>query len=287
LRHAADLVDMTHSYIVLSPGRYEGFFGFSGQTATIVGNNATIALTSSDFAVHVFAGSAVTMRDIHLEEPVGVSTDGGNWVLVDKSSLAFDNVQTVTRTQPAIRGNGGDTVTIRRSSFTGQSVFVTRLVADACVFHTGGPSAESIELTNSIVNADSSVATSGTAVGINSSIFGSKIINNTFFQGTVSCSGVGAQFTNNIFYNYTSITATPSCAFQYNLVTPLKDLGGNGNTNGDPMFIDGAHGDFHLKLGSAAIDAGDPGLVSIDRDFEGTHRPQGTRSDIGAFEYKP
>jgi hypothetical protein len=131
------------------------------------------------------------------------------------------------------------------------------------------------------------VATSGTAVGINSSIFGSKIVNNTFFQGTVSCSGVGAQFINNIFYNYTSITATPSCAFQYNLVTPLKDLGGNGNTNGDPMFVDSAHGDFHLKLGSAAIDAGDPSLVSIDRDFDATHRPQGTRSDIGAFEYKP
>lgn len=157
------------------------------------------------------------------------------------------------------------------------------------LLHNGGPSVEgSIELTNSVVISDPS----GSAIGINSLGTGnpnSKVVNNTFIGGRVACSPSGslAQFSNNIFYNYTSIDVPTSCAYQYNLVTPVRDLGGNGNTTGDPMFVDVANGDFHLKAGSVAIDAADPAIVTIDRDHDGTHRPQGTRSDIGAFEYLP
>ena len=46
------------------------------------------------------------------------------------------------------------------------------------------------------------------------------------------------------------------------------------NVEGDPMFVDGTAGDYHLQLGSAAVDAGDP-TSPLDLD--------GTRADIGAF----
>lgn len=171
-------------------------------------------------------------------------------------------------------------------------MFATRLVADTCFFHNDGPAvAGSIELTNSVVIADSS-SPSGFAIRINSTVTAgsnSKVLNNTFIGGQVICSmpGLLAQFTNNIFYNHTSIDVSNNCAYQYNLVTPNMNLGGNGNTTGDPMFVDIAHDNFHLKAGSVAIDAADPSIMSIDRDYDGTHRPQGTRSDIGAFEYVP
>jgi hypothetical protein len=48
---------------------------------------------------------------------------------------------------------------------------------------------------------------------------------------------------------------------------------GEGNFEADPLFA--GDDDFHLGVGSAAIDAGDPGPLLADTD--------GTRNDIGAF----
>jgi hypothetical protein len=48
------------------------------------------------------------------------------------------------------------------------------------------------------------------------------------------------------------------------------------------LFVN-ASSDFHLKSGSPAIDAGQT-LASVKRDVDGKVRPQGARSDAGAFE---
>jgi hypothetical protein len=59
----------------------------------------------------------------------------------------------------------------------------------------------------------------------------------------------------------------------------------------DPQFVDSAVENFRLKSTSPARDAGDPNLASVVTlpspyvDIDGHARPQGTRYDMGAYEY--
>ncbi len=58
--------------------------------------------------------------------------------------------------------------------------------------------------------------------------------------------------------------------------------GGTNDTSGDPRFINPAADDYHLRRGSAAIDAGAD--FAIATDFDGDPRPDGPGFDIGFDE---
>ncbi len=57
----------------------------------------------------------------------------------------------------------------------------------------------------------------------------------------------------------------------------------NGNLSADPLFVNGATGDYHLQVGSPAINAGSS-VGAPNVDFDGTLRPINGNWDIGAFE---
>jgi hypothetical protein len=64
-------------------------------------------------------------------------------------------------------------------------------------------------------------------------------------------------------------------------------LDGGFNVSGDPTFADPALGNFRLRPGSPAIDAGAADPLSGATDFDGAARIQGSAVDLGAFESVP
>jgi len=76
---------------------------------------------------------------------------------------------------------------------------------------------------------------------------------------------------------------TPGVTYRYN-VWGNEKCGATDRT-GAPGFVnpDGSTFDLHLKPGSAAIDAGNPGSYPA-RDIDGTARPRGGHPDAGASE---
>ena len=67
------------------------------------------------------------------------------------------------------------------------------------------------------------------------------------------------------------------------IVSQTGFAGVNGNINADPKFVDPVNGDFHLRAGSPAIDAG-TSKGAPATDFAGRARSDG-HIDIGAYEF--
>jgi hypothetical protein len=258
----------------------------------MVGNNATIDIADPLLSfIDIGNNSSINMRNIDLTEHI-TQHDSGNDVAIgtSESTLFIDNMHSNTFQFYAVTGStssGG--ITVRNSTFTGPSLTGWRLIIDNCIFHNGRFIIyDSIQMTNSIVFNDSGSGYLDFTLDV-SQLHHSELVHNTFAGNyTTNCpTNTGnILFDGNIFYN-TTIQSSAFCEFKYNLTIPREDFGDTTNITGDPMFRDAANGDFHLKPGSAAIDTANPADVFTGHDLDGTPRPQGARSDIGAFEYFP
>jgi hypothetical protein len=304
LRRASGLVDTGTPYIVLQPGRYSGGAIFDGKKATIAGHNAILDIVDTASLVNILNGSMLNMRDTNLEDHLDISGMDNipPGIQVLGSNLTVDNMQGDTIHINAIEAPSGfgGTLIVGHSHFTGPALSGPQLTIDSCVFHNLALDTSSndpidvegsIQMTNSILIVDSTKRPTFGAVSFPTTPRTSRITHNTFVGGSgITCSAATGSiwnFDSNIFYNVPTIAAGGGCQYQYSLSVLVAGLAGTGNITGDPMFNDDAKGDFHLKPGSAAIDAANPGDVFTGHDFDGTPRPQGPRSDIGAFEYIP
>jgi len=85
------------------------------------------------------------------------------------------------------------------------------------------------------------------------------------------------------------------CSFDHNLVYGVSSIlsgGTSGLTIGtnsigsNPMFVNASTApyDFHEQSSGAGIDAG-MNLAAVSVDADGVSRPQGARTDQGAYEY--
>jgi hypothetical protein len=303
LSHAASLVDTAHQYIVLLPGIHTSGASFNSKSAIIVGDAATIDLTSSD--IEVFNSSpgivAVRFRNFSVvatNQFLGIFGTRNAINCGLKTELTIDNIDMTIGT-----GGGGagitaigsqGTVTIRNSTISHGNVSVsgellidrsTFLDASLLISSSGTP----IEISNSIFVAGPNglgiFITQNAADNLN----GGLILNNTIIGSQIGCSGATSKhFESNIFYNSTFFIDSDkiNCNYDYNLIFPSFDLGGTGNKTGDPSFADLAGNDYHLRLGSPAIGTANPNRAPpFGHDRDGVDRPQGAGVDVGAFEY--
>jgi len=157
------------------------------------------------------------------------------------------------------------------------------------IYRTGVPS----------LQTDSS---GGGCIRINSTSAEVEIYNNVLYDcdiddtsGSISLEkATSVVMANNIIYPITGDYYDQLIGVPSEIIKSTNNLWYGGATipswdinsiNQNPLFIDPTSParNFHLQSNSPAIDAGVN--VPIQRDMDGTLRPQGTTFDIGAFEY--
>lgn len=150
---------------------------------------------------------------------------------------------------------------------------------------------QELELTNSMVVSNTSTDYGGgislngwSAAIINSTIAGNRATNNYDGVRFSTPPTRTVEITNTILWDHNGedLTCLDSCTVNYSDIEQ-GIYPGTGNISADPLFVDSAHYNFHIKSGSPVIDFGTT-LVLSD-DFDGDARPQDIGFDIGADEY--
>jgi parallel beta-helix repeat protein len=160
---------------------------------------------------------------------------------------------------------------------------------------------ENVVIRNNVLfnNAQCGIYVSGVVSNV-------KIFNNTLFGNGATALGIGGsapevtnfEIKNNIFditnksnsnvYHVGTGKENTSLILRNNLYWPkpllLHKVSDPSPIIGDPRFANPAEKNFHLLPGSMAIDKGVP-LSEVSQDKDGIKRPQGTASDLGAFEF--
>ena len=78
--------------------------------------------------------------------------------------------------------------------------------------------------------------------------------------------------------------ATSYASYYYCCTGPMPS-NGKGNITNAPLFVSAGKGDFRLRSDSPCIDAGTNEWCITQTDFAGNRRIQGSRVDIGCYEY--
>ncbi len=270
----------------------------------IVNNTANGAFQGEGGGLAIRGSQGVTVTHNTFQANTAGSTlngDGGGLSLYDSAALVRGNLFRDNHTTPAGDGFGGSIysqfgeVTLRENIITGSSAQF-----GAVNFQSN----TQVNLYNNVIaqNAGGGVYVRGTP----SSPLTGLLANNTIvhndpvgvYAGWYDSGYSSLTLTNNIIVSHTTaIYAYPDA--NPNVVTAtrtlfygnLQDTDGasilntGGITGSNPRFVDPAGGNYHLKAGSPAMDAG-ISLPWLTTDLDGDSRPwpAGGDYDIGADE---
>ncbi|MCL6584799.1 MAG: right-handed parallel beta-helix repeat-containing protein [bacterium] len=228
-----------------------------------------------------FKGKSLTLKSTdptNAEVVASTIIDGGQKGRVVTISIGKDKTAVLsgfTIRNGKATGNGGGilcsgNITISHCTISGNSAS-----HDGGGIDCGGDRPATITISNCTISGNS--ARSGGGIWCNcykrTTISNCTISGNSASWGGGICQFYYTNITNCILwansndqiYNYGHLSIT------YSNIQGGWD--GEGNINADPLFADPEHGDYHLRPGSACINAGHPRM----------HDSDGSRIDMGAF----
>lgn len=305
ITHAIALADAVKNTIRMLPGTYTAAVQISGKGVSIVGTGAILA-SSANTSVDANSNADVGIRGLDVEatsasQAIGCSSQSGRTTLTltdvtANTALAAGQGLTASNCQLQVvhaKIDGASITTGTVATFDRSWIHGT---GDWAIYMNGASSPVSVAVTNSVL-----------VDGVRTDLIGDYGVLRVSFSTIVSsgsagfptpqsCSSSGSAhpptvtFSDDIIFGGTmgdSLTiSNASCTVDHVLAYPQSTSIPGVTSTMDPMLVDPTNGDYHLKAGSPAIDLGDPTATDA-HDYDGTPRPQGTRDDLGAFEYHP
>lgn len=252
------------------------------QGNTISGNTTTGCTGGGGGGIRIAGGSLARILD-NIISNNSSGTGGGIELFGSGPTIIRGN--TITGNISSAEG-GGINLT-NPSPATIVQNFITKNTASE-----GGGIAWS-HLPNSIVNntiADNDAPTRGS--GILAEVGGTQIkIFNNIIVAKGAQTAVFCDLASPLVFNSNNVFSPQGLAFERECA---NQMGINGNISVDPLFVDPANGDYHLRPNSPSIDAGDNSAPDIPAtDFDGDPRildgdGDGTATiDMGADEVVP
>ena len=183
-------------------------------------------------------------------------------------------------------GTGYTKFTIDSCYIRGESSTTVTDGAAMVGINAQGSGSDTVEILNCIIR--NFTYTNLTGRGIDNSYATVKSYNNTIYNCDVGVLDQASPDCQNTIAVGCSTDFQSDCNGDYNISSDSSAPGTNSLTgqSATDLFTDPANGDFSLKSGSNAIDAGTDLSAEMDAvDIAGTSRPQGSAWDIGAFEY--
>ena len=263
---------------------YENLVMAEGVTVDGAGQDETFLVGS----VYFDGLSSGTLSDMALYDPIwvskgtsygtqyGVGVASGDAMIIDVSAYYFENGIMVA---------------------TGDNVYVEGSTLGYNWYGMNFSTVSNLTVANNLVgNNPAGGIVSGYSAG---TIMFNTVIGNAFsgtaayLTGGIALEGTGSErVVNNIltsnYYGFNCYSC--SGTWDYNLVWGnttdyVNDASADGSDiAGDPLFVAGSEGNFHLTAASPAIDAANS-TVGIVVDIDGESRPQGDNYDLGYDEY--
>ncbi len=316
IAHAFALVSASRDTIKLAPGAYTASLSIAGTNVIVYGFGATLTAGTTAGTFTIGNTSQVRLVGLTIEDPnpdtseaaVRCTAGGGLTASLDLDQVTVESSSGVSIVIAACSLTMSRSHVINHSSAGISCEVVGTASIDRTLFEGGGgvaaPSRSSlVHITNSVFSNIVGVFGPFSGISLLSSGVGSMFVSfSTVIDspvvcatGTPACAGgtaEGSCIDNSIVVNTQpgapADAVSASCLASYTIVSPQSSaLSGTNNQLGiDPLLKDPANRDYHLQSGSPAIDAADPAATDMV-DFDGNPRPQGARSDLGAFEFKP